>query len=585
MPAPRQQAVRLLLTYLRPWLWQMALLAALLLGSIVLQLVNPQVLRRYLDAVQHAGAAGQLLGIGLLFIAVALVQQALSLAATYFSERLAWLATNDLRADLAAHCLRLDMGFHKRRTPGELIERIDGDVTAMANFFSQFVVQIVGNLLFVLGVLVALWLADWRAGLALSVFAVVILGVMLLLRAIAVPYWRAARQASADLFGFLEERLGGTEDIRSNGAVAYVMRRLYERTRERTRAVRQARFLGGIGWAVPIPLMALGTMLSFVLAGYLFHQGILGIGAAFLIYYYTRLMFDPINAISFQIDDFQQASAGIARVQELLTTTDALRDGDGAPFPHGALAVEFRDVSFGYGEDEMVLHDISFQLQPGRVLGLLGRTGSGKTTVARLLTRLYDPAAGAVLLGGRGALRALSDARRYEVRERVGLVTQDVQLFRGTVRENLTFFAEDTDDARLLAALQALGLADWLGRLPDGLDTMLEAGGSNLSAGEAQLLAFTRAFLRDPGVVVLDEASSRLDPLTERLIERAVDRLLEGRTGIIIAHRLGTVERADDVMILEGGRVLEAGERTCLAADPRSRYAQLLQSGLTEVLV
>jgi ABC-type multidrug transport system fused ATPase/permease subunit len=226
-----------------------------------------------------------------------------------------------------------------------------------------------------------------------------------------------------------------------------------------------------------------------------------------------------------------------------------------------------------------VLDDISLAIAPGRVLGILGRTGSGKTTLSRLLFRLYDPTAGTIRLGGVD-IRATS---RADLRRRVGMVTQDVQLFHAPVRDNLTFFDETIADARIVATLEELGLLPWLSTLPDGLDTVLAAGGG-LSAGEAQLLAFTRVFLRDPGLIVLDEASSRLDPATEGLLERAVDRLLENRTGIIIAHRLATVLRADDILILEGGRIREYGPREQLMADPDSRFAELLRVGMEEVL-
>jgi len=432
-----------------------------------------------------------------------------------------------------------------------------------------------------LGVLGVLWTVDWRAGAALTVFALIVLALMLRLRALAVPHWRAARQASADLFGFLEERLAGTVDIRSSGAEAYVMRRLYERLRERLRTGRRARLVAAIPWSVPAVAFAVGNTLAFVLAAALFQHNGLSLGTAFLIYYYTQLLFQPLNFISTQVDDFQKASAGIVRIQELLAIQPTLHDGPGAPFPPGALAVEFDGVTFGYDEDEPVIHDLSFRVAPGQVLGLLGRTGSGKTTITRLLLRLYDPTAGEIRLGG----VPLPAARRGDLRRHIGMVTQEVQLFRGTVRENMTFFDPAISDARLLAALAELGLAEWGRGLPQGLDTLIGAGGSGLSAGEAQLLAFTRIFLRDPGLVILDEATSRVDPATERLIERAITRLLQGRTGLIIAHRLGTVQRADSILILEDGQVIEAGPRAALAADPGSHFAHLLRSGVEEVLV
>ncbi|MGE5776339.1 MAG: ATP-binding cassette domain-containing protein, partial [Chloroflexota bacterium] len=227
-----------------------------------------------------------------------------------------------------------------------------------------------------------------------------------------------------------------------------------------------------------------------------------------------------------------------------------------------------------------VLSDLSFQLKPGSVLGLLGRTGSGKTTLARLIFRLYDPKSGCIEINGAD----LRNLQLETLRGSIAIVTQDVQLFRASVRENLTFFDRSISDEKILATLNELELGDWYRSLPKGLDTQLETGSRSLSAGEAQLLAFTRVFLRDPGLVILDEASSRLDPATEQRLERAIDKLLQNRTAIIIAHRLGTVQRADEIMILDGGRVSEHGDRRQLAADANSRFHQLLQTGLEEVL-
>jgi ATP-binding cassette subfamily B protein len=288
----------------------------------------------------------------------------------------------------------------------------------------------------------------------------------------------------------------------------------------------------------------------------------------------------PLEQITNQLQELQRAGASILRVAELRRIQPRLRDGRGDPIPVGPLAVEFDRVSFAYAdeaEDAAVLHDLSFRLAPGKILGLLGRTGSGKTTISRLLFRFYDPSSGTIRLGGTDA----REAHLAELRRRVAIVTQEVQLFSATVRDNLTFFDRSIPDARILAVIDELGLVPWLARLPDGLDSWLRAGGSGLSAGEAQLLAFVRVFLRDPGLVILDEASARLDPATERLIEHAVERLLRGRTGVIIAHRLGTVQRADEILILEDGRVRERGDRVALTRDPASRFARLMRAGLT----
>jgi ABC-type multidrug transport system fused ATPase/permease subunit len=216
----------------------------------------------------------------------------------------------------------------------------------------------------------------------------------------------------------------------------------------------------------------------------------------------------------------------------------------------------------------------------------LGHTGSGKTTLTRLLLRLYDPGDGVIRLGDGARHTDIREARLAEIGDRIGIVTQNVQLFNATVRDNLTFFDRRIPDEQILCVIDDLGLGPWFASLDKGLDTRLATGGSGLSAGEAQLLAFTRIFLRDPGIVILDEASSRLDPATEQLIERAVDRLVQGRTAIIIAHRLATVQRADEIMILEQGRIREYDTRARLANDPASYFSHLLQTGgLQEVLV
>jgi ATP-binding cassette subfamily B protein len=251
------------------------------------------------------------------------------------------------------------------------------------------------------------------------------------------------------------------------------------------------------------------------------------------------------------------------------------------PLPTAPAPLEFEQVSFAYDQDDLLLKDFTLRLEAKKVLGLLGRTGSGKTTLTRLIFRLYDPKAGRITLGGVD----LRDAGLKALRTHIAIVTQDVQLFRASLRDNLTFFDRSISDERILEAIRTLELEDWYETLPKGLDTLLESGGKGLSAGEAQLLAFTRVFLRQPGLVILDEASSRIDPATSLRIERAVERLLAGRSAIIIAHRLETVERVDEIMILDDGCIAEHGLRQKLADDPNSLFYRLLQTGIEEVLV
>jgi ABC-type multidrug transport system fused ATPase/permease subunit len=566
--------------YLTPQWPRALLLAVLLTAHIGLQLVSPQIMRLFIDSATAGGPSDVLFRAALVFLGVALATQVLSVANTYLGENVAWTATNALRYDLTAHCLKLDQSFHKAHTPGELIERIDGDVNLLSNFFSRMVIYVLANAVLLVGILAMLYREDWRVGLCLSCFAALALVILIRIRTIAIPYWAESRQQMAEFYGFLGERLGGTEDIRANGAQGHVMRGFYELTRQRYPVAIKAGMTSYGMWMTNVTVFGTGIAVAYALSAYLWRTEAITIGTVYLIVYYTQLLSRPIAQIRAQITDLQQADASIGRIRALLGTPSKLCEGTGGPLPSGALPVAFQDVSFSYDEGDTVLHGVSFALRPKRVLGLLGRTGSGKTTIARLLLRLYDPCSGEIRLGG----VATQTTRLREIRDRVGMVTQDVQLFQATVRDNLTFYNPSISDGQILAALQDLGLSEWLGSLPEGLDTQLEAGSGGLSAGQAQLLAFARVFLADPGLVILDEASSRLDPATERLIERAVDRLLRDRTGIVIAHRLATVHRADEVLILEDGQILEHGERTALASDPGSRFHHLLQTGLQEVL-
>jgi len=569
----------LLVTYLKPQ-WQRAgLMAVLLLASIGLQLVNPQILRSFIDAATSGGTITPLVLAGALFVGISLLNQAVSVCATYVSENVAWTATNRLRADLIAHCLTLDLAFHKARTSGELIERIDGDVDTLSNIFSQAVVYLLGNIILIAGILILLFREDWRIGLALSIFTLFALPLLTHLRAYAVRFWTAERQQDAEFFGFLGEQLVGTEDVRANGATGYVMKRFYQLLQRWYPIQLKASLSSYSMWIASYLLFAVGNALALAIGAYLWSIKSISLGTVYLIFYYTNLLNAPMEQIRTQLQQFQQAGAGLERVKQLFETQASIRDGKGVPLPAGALSVDFNDVSFGYNADEPLLHALNFHLSAGRVLGVLGRTGSGKTTLARLLLRLYDVQEGRISLGG----VEVRDTRLHDLRRHIGMVTQDVQLFHATVRDNLTFFNHSIEDWRIVTVLEDLGLSTWYRSLPEGLDTELGSDGEGLSAGEAQLLAFTRVFLADPGLVILDEASSRLDPATEQLIERAVSTLLAGRTGIVIAHRLATIQRADEIMVLEDGRILEHDARMTLAEDHTSRFYRLLQTGLEEV--
>ncbi|HZS77213.1 MAG TPA: ABC transporter ATP-binding protein [Ktedonobacteraceae bacterium] len=570
---------RLLAHYLRPHWLKMGLLAVILCSTICVQVGTPLVASRFIDQATSGENMSDLIVLAGIAMGLALAAQGLAVAETYVAEQVSWAATNALRVDLLAHLLQLDASFHTAHTPGELIEWVDGDVATLARFFSRFVVYVLGNTLLLLGVLGLLYSVDWRVGLLMSAFVVLALVVMLRIRAIATPAFAADRQANAHFYGFLGEYLAGLEDIRSSGAVAFVLRRCAEVMRLWLAVTRKAQMWGYSLGATSLGLFALGTAFALALSAMLFKAGVLTIGTVYLIFQATEMLRQPTEQIRNEVQDFQQADASISRIQALLSTMPRVVDGPGIALPPGQLLVELDDVSFGYTEDAPVLDNVSLSLSPGRVLGIVGRTGSGKTTLTRLLLRFYDPLAGIVRLGGID----LREMHLAEIRARIGLVTQEVQIFHASVRDNLTLFDDSVPDERINAVLDSVGLTDWLRKLPKGLDTLLGSGGVGLSAGQAQVLACARILLRNPDLVILDEPSSRLDPATDRLVHTALGQLLAGRTGILVAHRLATLSYADDILVLEDGQVREYGSRLALAADPTSRFAELLRVEASEV--
>lgn len=582
--------------------FRLLLLAVFMTLGNFLPLITPQILRFFIDtATDNLEASRDILRRFLLplsewigsdplitaaffFIAVSIAGQLIRFINSYLSQDIGWRATNQMRGDLAQHCLTLDMTFHHQKTPGEMVERVDGDTTTLATFFSALILDVAGGLIRLGLILILVAREDWRIGIAMTAFTAVAMLVFNLTRSVAVPIYAAEREGYAKMFGFIEERIGGIEDIRTNGGVPYTMNRFFKVVQEVFKLNLRSDIIGECLRSLTGGLFALGYALAMGVCIWLYQNSIFTLGAIVLVFDYMRQLQFPLHTISRQINELQRATAGMKRIEQLYQTQSSLKDGSKSPSPSPAENIQpiaipdvaFDQVTFGYVEEEMVLKNLSFELGKGKVLGLLGRTGSGKTTITRLLFRLYDINKGGIRIAG----TPIQELKQADLRHYIGLVTQDVQLFNATVRQNLSLFDGQISDQKIVSVIEELGLTDWYRSLPEGLDSLLAAGGSGLSAGEAQLLAFTRIFLKDPGIIILDEPSSRLDPATEARIDFAIQKLLQGRTGIIIAHRLGTLQRVDEVMILEGGQIREYGPRQTLANDPKSRFAELLKTGL-----
>lgn len=569
-----------LMRYLRPYTPQLFLLFMVLMGVMAFDLVQPQILKTFIQSAIAGKPLFLLINIALLFFGAAVGEQIVSVVEVFVAGRLGWVVTNTLRKDLTLHCLRLDPSFFSTYTPGELIERVDGDISSLNDLFSRFVVYVVGNIILLVGIVVAIFFVSAIIGITLALFSFLTLIILNTLRTANEPNWLKSRQASAELFGFLEEKLTGIDNIRPLGAIKYNMVKLYRLARHYTETTRKAGVVGIIINNVINILFTLGTAIALSLGMYLFFHANTDIGVIYIIFSYTDMLRSPLQQLSRQMQSLQQITACLVRIQELFDIKSTIVDGEQS-LPDEAPSIDFQRVAFAYTKEKPVLENVSFYLEPGKILGIVGRTGSGKTTLARLLLRLYDPLQGTIKLGDQD----LRTAKLDEVRQRVAMMTQDVQLFHATVRENLTLFDKRITDQQIMEALEQLKLLDWYQMLPDKLDTMLVSGGESLSAGEAQLLALARIYLRKPRLIILDEATSHLDPMATQHVEKALQALFAGRTGIIIAHKLSTLQQVDSILVLENYHILEYGSREQLANDPKTVFSRLLATGAEELLI
>ena len=572
-PSPRRShpVIDLLLPEAGRW----GALAAMVCTGSLLLLAGPLVVRRIVDRAGAGAGVSELRNLAVTFLVIVIVGQVVAVVVTRSATISAWRTTNQLRLDITRHVLGLDHEFHRRHTPGELIQRVDGDVTSVSELLGRVVPKALGAALLVGGMIVVVAVIDWRVGLGMLVYVAAAIALVLLLRRRAVAESSEELGAYARLYGGIEERLNASEDLRANGAGSHAMWRFVEDSADTlsTSVRRESAFLG-MWWGVQGVVVA-GTVISLVTSTLLVSRGAMTIGTAFLLFQYVLLIERPLEDVVHELETVQKATGAMRRVSALLAIEPSIVDrGDTSP-PAGALDVRFDRVGFDYGDDQPVLDGVTLTIGAGRSVGVVGRTGSGKTTFSRLVLRLVEATEGTIAVGG----VPIDRIPLAELRRRVAMVPQEVELFGGTIRENVTLFDPAPGDDEVVAALRAVGLdavAD------GGIGRELGTGGAGLSAGEAQLLAMARVWLRHADLVVLDEATARIDPDTEARLESAVHKLMCGRTTLIIAHRLSTLREVDDIVVFDGGRIVESGERDVLAADSSSRFHRLLTLALED---
>ncbi|MGW0502800.1 ABC transporter ATP-binding protein [Micromonospora sp. NPDC003241] len=572
----RARSRALLADVLRPHRARLGAAVALLLTQNAAAMSGPYLVMlgidRAIDPLRE-GRPGPLVAVALAFAAASGTEYAARRGFLALSTRIGQAALLDLRQRVYAHFLRLPVAFHERYTSGRMISRLTSDIDSIAELVDGGVESLVMAALTIVSVAgILLWLDLPLAAVTLLAFPLLFWLSRWFARASAAAY-RRTREAMALVIVHFVESMRGIRAVqayrrqeRNQQIFASVNDDYQHSSRHAFRLI--ATYSPGIKL---IGNVTVAVVLCYGGARVLGGETGVGVLAAFLLY--LRRFFEPMQELSQFYNSLQSATAALEKLAGVLDERPEVAEpAQPVPLPRGPTrgAVEFRDVSFGYHTGREILTGLDLGIPAGQTVALIGPTGAGKSTVAKLLARFHDPTGGTVSLDGVD-LRQVADT---ELRRAMVLVTQETHLFGGTVAENIRFGRPDADDDAVEAAARAIGAHDFIAALPDGYATEVHRRGGRLSAGQRQLVAFARAFLADPAVLILDEATSSLDVPTERLVQRALGTILRDRTAVVIAHRLSTVETADRVLVLDGGRIVEDGPPARLVAEG-GRYAAL----------
>jgi ABC-type multidrug transport system fused ATPase/permease subunit len=462
----------------------------------------------------------------------------------------------DLRNRLFGHLQRLSLGYYERNRAGVIISRLTNDVEALDQLVTDGVTTLVQSTLTLLGTAILLFVLDWRLALAtLAVIPFMSLATVIF-RVRSTRAYRAVRERLGLVTATLAEDIAGMRMVQAFTREQQNIRN-FRTVSERYRDSNMETVVLN-GWYFPFVDLLSSVALAVVLGygGHLYFNGDVTIGTLFAFMLYVQNFFDPVQQLSQLYNTFLSATAALDKIMDVLEQEPEVLDAPGAtPLPEVQGHVRFEDVRFSYGTGPEVLHGLELDVPPGTTVALVGHTGAGKSTIAKLLARFYDPTEGRITIDGHD----LGDVTQASLRRQLGIVPQEGFLFAGTVTENIAFGRPDAAPDEVVRAAQAVGAHEFILRLEDGYETQLQERGSRLSLGQRQLVALARALLADPRILILDEATSSVDIGTERKIEQALRLLLAGRTAFIIAHRLSTIRDADLIVVLEYGQIVEQG--------------------------